>query len=184
MNGWRSTLSVGAATGVFLAATVSAPDTTSVSNTGADGGPLPVDTVLASQTDSLDLLAGMTATDDTQQNIFPDIAAFGLDPLAGPIDPDFISNIHDLGFFTITTAADPEDDFIAFVIETPIFTDILTSGADPEGDLGLGDASFGLAGATVNTFESSVFPFLDSTFTLPFPDPFADLFILLVQLGF
>lgn len=184
VNGWRITLSVGAAAGVFLAATVSAPDTTSVSYTGADGGSLPVDTVLASQTDNLDLLAGTTATDDPREILFPDITALGSDPLDGPTDPDFISNMHDLGLLTITTAADPEDDFIAFVIQTPIFTDILTSGADPEGDLGLGDASFGLAGATVNTFESSVFPFLDSTFTLPFPDPFADLFILLVQLGF
>jgi hypothetical protein len=185
MIGWRIS-TVGTAAGVLLAAGINPPHITSVAHTGADGGSVPVDTVLTSQSGNLDLLAGLTGPDSPQPDVWPatDLTLFGSEPSDSIPDPDFISNVHDLGLFTITTAADPDDDFIAFVIQSSLFTDILTSGADPEGDLGLGDASFGLAGATVNTFESSVFPFLDGTFTLPFPDPLADLFTLLVQLGF
>lgn len=183
MNGWRIS-SVGTAAGLLLTASINPPDIASLAHTGAEGGSVLVDTALTSQTDNLDLLAGLTDPDNPQStgSQMPDFALLAPD-LSEP-DPDFISNIHDLGLFTITTAADPDDDFIAFAIQTPLFTDILTSGADPEGDLGLGDASFGMVGATVNTFESSVFPFLDGTIVLPFTDPLADLFTLLVQLGF
>lgn len=98
-------------------------------------------------------------------------------------DPDFVSNTHDFGLFTLIDAADPSDGYVAVVFQSSLFTDILTSGADPEGNLGFGDAGIGVDGETVNTFISSVFPDLNSTFSLPFEDPFADLFTWLVQLG-
>lgn len=112
-------------------------------------------------------------------------------------DPDFISNTTDFGLFTNTDAADPDDStFVADVIQgpmfngQPLFTDILTSGTDPEDGLagvpGLdlpGDTGVGMAGETVNTFIVPSDPALDSTFSLPFTDPLAELFTLLVQLG-
>ncbi|MEB3019718.1 hypothetical protein [[Mycobacterium] crassicus] len=168
------------AAGVVLPVGLSPLGAMSTAPDGAHAGVSTTDTVLASRTDDLGLLSA-TPLDGFQ---FPDLTSLGSEPVDGISDPDFISNIHDLGILTLTSAADPDDNYIAFAIQTPLFTDILTSGADPEGTLGLGDASIGLAGATVNTFESSAFPFLDSSFTLPFPDPFADLFTLLVQLGF
>ena len=98
------------------------------------------------------------------------------------VDPGFISSTHDFGLFSITSAADPDDNhFVAFVISTPIFTNILTSGADPEDNLGFGPASIGVAGHTVNTFMS---PFLNFTISIPIEDPFAELFTELVRLGF
>jgi hypothetical protein len=96
------------------------------------------------------------------------------------VDPGFISNTHNFGLFSITTAADPNDNFVAFVLSTPIFTNILTSGADPEDNLGFGAASIGIAGHTVNTFMS---PFFNFTVDIPIEDPFAELFTALVRLG-
>ncbi len=96
------------------------------------------------------------------------------------VDPGFISNTHNFGLFSITTAADPDDNFIAFVLSTPIFTNILTSGADPEDNLGFGAASIGIAGHTVNTFMS---PFFNFTVDIPIEDPFTELFTFLVRLG-
>jgi hypothetical protein len=96
------------------------------------------------------------------------------------VDPGFISNTHNFGLFSITTAADPDDNFVAFVLSTPIFTNILTSGADPEDNLGFGAASIGIAGHTVNTFMS---PFLNFTVDIAIEDPFAELFTALVRLG-
>ncbi|MGB3894264.1 hypothetical protein [Mycolicibacter sinensis] len=165
--------------GVVLPAGLSPLGVTLTALTGPHDQVWSMHALLTGQTDNLGLLA-TTPLDGFQ---FPDLTSLGSEPVDSVSDPDFISNIHDLGILTLTSAADPDDDYVAFAIQTPLFTDILTSGADPEGTLGLGDASIGLAGATVNTFESSVFPFLDSSFTLPFPDPFADLFTLLVQLG-
>ncbi len=96
------------------------------------------------------------------------------------VDPDFISNTHNFGLFSITTAADPDDNFVAFVLSTPIFTNILTSGADPEDNLGFGAASIGIAGHTVNTFIS---PFFNFTVDIAIEDPFTELFTALVRLG-
>ncbi len=95
-------------------------------------------------------------------------------------DPDFISNTHNFGLFSITTAADPDDNYVAFVFSTPFFTNVLTSGTDPEDNLGFGPASIGVAGQTVNTFIS---PFLNFTIVIPFEDPFTELFTALVRLG-
>jgi hypothetical protein len=97
-------------------------------------------------------------------------------------DPGFISSTINLfGLFSITSAGDPDDNnFVAVVFETPFFTDILTSGTDPEDNLGFGAASIGVAGQTVNTFIS---PFLTFSVAIPIEDPFAELFIALIQAG-
>jgi hypothetical protein len=98
------------------------------------------------------------------------------------VDPDFISSTHNFGLFSVTSAADPDDNhYVAFVFSTPIFTNVLTSGADPEDNLGFGAASIGLPGHTVNTFIS---PFLTFSIAIPVTDPFAELFTELVRLGF
>jgi hypothetical protein len=110
-----------------------------------------------------------------------------VNPLAGhtatsAADPDFISSTHDLGLFSVTSAADPDDNhYVAFVLATPLFTNVLTSGTDPEDNLGFGAASIGVAGQTVNTFIS---PFLNFSIAIPVTDPFAELFTELVRLGF
>jgi hypothetical protein len=98
------------------------------------------------------------------------------------VDPGFISSTHDFVLFSTTSAADPDDNnFVAFVFESPIFTFVLTSGADPEDNLGFGAASTGVAGQTVGTFIS---PFLNFSIAIPIEDPFAELFTELVRLGF
>jgi hypothetical protein len=97
------------------------------------------------------------------------------------VDPGFISSTRNFGLFSITSAADPADDnFVAVVFSTPLFTDILTSGADPEDNLGFGAASTGVPGQTVNTFLS---PFLNFTIAIPVTDPFAELFTALIRFG-
>jgi hypothetical protein len=98
------------------------------------------------------------------------------------VDPGFISSTHNFGLFSITSAADPDDNhFVAFVFQTPIFTIVLTSGADPEDNLGFGAASTGVAGHTVGTFIS---PVLNFSIGIPIEDPFAELFTEFVRLGF
>ncbi len=98
------------------------------------------------------------------------------------VDPGFISSTHDFGLFSVTSAADPDDNhYVAFVLQTPFFTNVLTSGTDPEDNLGFGAASIGVAGQTVNTFIS---PFLNFSIAIPIEDPFAELFTELVRLGF
>jgi hypothetical protein len=100
-------------------------------------------------------------------------------------DTDFISSTMNFVLFSITAAADPDDnEFVAVVFSSPLFTDILTSGADPSDRLGFGAAGIGVAGVTVNTFESPVLPFLDSRFVIPFPDPLAAVFTAFVPFGF
>jgi hypothetical protein len=97
------------------------------------------------------------------------------------VDPGFISSTRNVfGLFSITSAADPADHYVAVVIQTPFFTNVLTSGADPEDNLGFGAASIGLPGQTVNTFIS---PFSTFSIAIPFPDPFAELFTELIRLG-
>jgi hypothetical protein len=99
------------------------------------------------------------------------------------VDPDFVSSTHGFfGLFSVTSAGDPDDNnYVAFVLRTPFFTNVLTSGTDPEDNLGLGAASIGVAGHTVNTFIS---PFLNFSIAIPIEDPFAALFIALVRAGF
>lgn len=173
MNNRTIPLVLGTAAGALLSTGVIPLATSPVAHAGCTWEAVvqACDISLASSTQDLGLLGAATATD-------PD-AAFA----AAVLDPDFVSNTHDFGLFTLIDAADPDDGYVAVVIQTSLFTDILTSGADPEGNLGFGDAGIGMAGETVNTFTSSVFPDLDGTFSLPFEDPFAELFTLLVQLG-
>ncbi|WP_041311176.1 hypothetical protein [Mycobacterium sp. JS623] len=98
-------------------------------------------------------------------------------------DPDFITSTHGFfGLFSVTSAADPDDNhYVAFVLRTPLFTNVLTSGTNPEDSLGLGASSIGVAGHTVNTLMS---PFLDFSIAIPVEDPFAVLFTSLVRAGF
>jgi hypothetical protein len=97
-------------------------------------------------------------------------------------DPGFISSTHGFfGLFSVTSAADPDDNYVAFVLRTPLFTNVLTSGTDPENNLGLGRASTGAAGHTVNTF---IGPFATFSLAIPVEDPFAPLFTELVRAGF
>jgi hypothetical protein len=98
------------------------------------------------------------------------------------VDPGFISSTRDFfGLFSITSAGDPDDNnFVAVVFETPLFTIVLTSGTDPEDNLGFGAPSIGVAGHTVATFIS---PFVTFSAAIPVEDPFAELFIELIRLG-
>jgi hypothetical protein len=110
-------------------------------------------------------------------------------------DQDFISaqdpllkllGVTDIG------AADPSDNFDAMIINIPSLgiTDVLTSGKDSSDLLaGLGislpdDTGIGEAGVTVNTFVDTMMPSLDSSFTIPFTDPLAGLWDILVANNF
>jgi hypothetical protein len=97
-------------------------------------------------------------------------------------EPDFVSSTRGFfGLFSITSAGDPSDDnYVAVVFKTPIFTIVLTSGTDPEDNLGLGAATIGVDGQTVATFIS---PFVTFSAGIPIEDPFAELFIDLIRAG-
>jgi hypothetical protein len=97
-------------------------------------------------------------------------------------DPDFVTQTTNFGLFTITAAADPDDnEYVATVISTPFGTDVLTSGTDPSGSLGYGQAGVGVSGETVNTLITA---HSQHSFAIPFTDPFAPLFTLFIPLGF
>jgi hypothetical protein len=104
----------------------------------------------------------------------------GADDTSPASDTDFMSSptISLFGLFSNTSFADPDDNqFVATVFSSPLFTDTLTSGVDPSRGLGT-------AGETVNTLNSPVFPFLNSTLAIPVTDPLAALFTLLLPFGF
>jgi hypothetical protein len=109
------------------------------------------------------------------------------------VDTDFISatdklfalfGVNDVGF------ADPDDNFEAMTLSIPSLhiTDVLTSGADPSDSLAAfgvpDDIAGGTAGVTVNTFIDTMNPALDSSFTIPFTDPLAGLWDILVANDF
>ena len=107
-------------------------------------------------------------------------AALGLSPVTNPVpgDPDFGSQVQSFGSATVTALADPDDNFFdAFIFSSPLFTDTLTSGIEPT--LGLG-----APGQTINTFQSPVLPFLNSSIAIPVTDPIAPLYAALLPLGF
>ncbi len=107
-------------------------------------------------------------------------ALLGLSPVTNPApgDPDLMSQTTNLGPLSTTAIVDPdENNFVETIIKTPLFTDTVTSGA--ESALGLG-----APGKTINTLESPVLPFLNSSFTLPVTDPLAPLFVALLPVGF
>jgi hypothetical protein len=110
-------------------------------------------------------------------------------------DTDFISATDPLfKLFGITDigAADPDDAFEGMILHIPSLgiTDVLTSGDDASGLLAtLGvpipdDLALGSAGVTVNTFIDTMDPALNSTFTIPFEDPLAGLWEILVANDF
>jgi PPE-repeat protein len=107
-------------------------------------------------------------------------AALGLSPVTNPVagDPDFGSQVQSIGPITQTALADPDDNFFdALIFSSPQFTDTVTSGFEPT--LGLG-----APGQTINTFQSPVLPFLNSSIAIPVTDPIAPLFAALLPLGF
>jgi hypothetical protein len=109
-------------------------------------------------------------------------------------DPDFISaNDPLLKLLGVTDigAADPDNNFEGMILNVPSlgFTDVLTSGTDPSDSLaGLGitlpfGAGVGVFGETVNTFIDPSLG-IDSSFTIPFTDPLAQLWDFLVANAF
>jgi hypothetical protein len=114
------------------------------------------------------------------------------DAMSPGVDTDFMTGpLQNFGLFTDQSFADPDDgEFVATVFQgpmlngSPLFTDILTSGADPSDGVGFGAVGIGEAGETVNTFIVPSDPMLDSTFELPFTDPLAQIFTDLLQFGF
>ncbi|OBG36752.1 hypothetical protein A5672_19370 [Mycobacterium alsense] len=108
-------------------------------------------------------------------------AALGLSPVTNPVpgDPDLMSQTSGFaGLVSSTSLADPDDNnFVATNLSTPLFSAMVTSGAEPT--LGLG-----APGQTIFTFQSPVAPFLNSSIALPVTDPLAPLFTALLPLGF
>jgi hypothetical protein len=114
------------------------------------------------------------------------------DALGSQCDPDFISATDPLfKLFGITDigAADPDNNFEGMIVQIPGtgITDVLTSGADPSDALAaLGapsDTATGMAGVTVNTFIDTMTG-TDTSFTIPFTDPLAGLWDILVMNDF
>jgi hypothetical protein len=126
---------------------------------------------------AVNLLAGQTTN-----GLVIGSAAAPSDDVSATADPSFISSTRGFfGLFSITSAGDPADNnYVAVVFETPFFTMVLTSGTDPEDNLGFGAASIGVAGQTVFTFLS---PLATFSAGIPVEDPFAELFIALIRAG-
>jgi hypothetical protein len=134
------------------------------------------------------------------------LLAAGLIPLAtaasARADGEDITPALDPGFFSATDpllamlgvtdigAADPGENFEAMILEIPKLgiTDVLTSGTESTNDLAQfgvpGDIGLGMAGVTVNTFTDTMDPALDGSFTIPFTDPLAGLWDILVMNDF
>jgi hypothetical protein len=115
--------------------------------------------------------------------------------LSPAADPNFISATDPLlSLFGVTEigAADPGENFEGMILSIPSLgiTDVLTSGNDPADMLdGLGvalpdDSGIGMAGVTVNTFVDTMDPALNGSFTIPFTDPLASLWDVLVANDF
>jgi hypothetical protein len=119
-------------------------------------------------------------------------AARADDDVSPGADTDFISapdkllalfGVNDVGF------ADPDDNFEAMTLNIPSLgiTDVLTSGTDPSDSLAAfgvpDDIAGGMTGVTVNTFIDPSLG-IDSSFTIPFTDPLAQLWDILVQNAF
>jgi hypothetical protein len=113
----------------------------------------------------------------------------------GP-DPDFLSGpLQNFGLFEVQGFADPDEHFDAAVMTVPSLgiTDLLTSGIDPSDHLAIADPGLGLpadvtAGTvdvTVNTFQDTMDPALNSlfSFTIPFTDPLTNLWVALLPFG-
>jgi hypothetical protein len=169
MSARRMTLVLGTAAGAFLAAGLTSLATLPVAH--ADDG-------------------GVTIADPA--SLF-DPASF---------DPALIIPAPDSGFISATDpllamlgitdigAANPGQDFEAMILEIPKLgiTDVLTSGTETTNDLaqfGVADAiGLGMTGVTVNTFTDTMDTALNSSFIIPFEDPLAGLWDILVANNF
>jgi hypothetical protein len=110
-------------------------------------------------------------------------------------DPGFLHATDPLlQMFGITEigVSDSDDNFEGMILNIPSLgiTDVLTSGKDTS-DLLAGQGitipdgtGIGEAGVTVNTFVDTMMPSLDSSFTIPFTDPLAALWDVLVANNF
>ena len=170
MSARRMTLVLGTAAGAFLAAGLIPFATSPVAN--ADDG-------------------GITIADPASF----DPASFDPASFSPAADPGFISTTDPLFALLGVTdieAADPGENFEGMILNIPSLdiTDVLTSGTDPGDSLAtLGvalpdDVGIGMAGVTVNTFVDTMNPALDSSFTIPFTDPLAGLWDILVANSF
>jgi hypothetical protein len=117
-------------------------------------------------------------------------------------DPALIIPAPDSGFISATDplfalfgitdigAANPGEDFEAMILNIPSLgiTDVLTSGTETTNDLlqfGVpDDIGLGMAGVTVNTFTDTMDSALNSSFIIPFEDPLAGLWEILVANDF
>jgi hypothetical protein len=167
MSARRMTLVLGTATGGLLAAGLIPLATSPVANADDEGI----------------TLAGLAdpASFDPAMIIIP-----------GP-DTGFISATDPLlAMLGVTDigAANPSENFEAMILEIPKLgiTDVLTSGTETTNDLAQfgvpDDIGLGMAGITVNTFTDAMDPALNSSFTIPFEDPLASLWELLVANDF
>lgn len=163
MSARRMTLVLGTAAGAFLAAGLIPFATSPVAN--ADDG-------------------GITIADP---------ASFDPASFSPAADPGFISATDPLlALLGVTDigAANPDENFEAMILQIPTLgiTDVLTSGTETTNDLAQfgvpDDIGLGMAGVTVNTFTDSMDQALNSTFTIPFEDPLAQLWDFLVANAF
>jgi hypothetical protein len=142
------------------------------------------------------LAASPVAQADDQGITIADPASFDpalLMPAADPAPDGFIFATDPLfALFGVTEigAANPDENFEAMILSIPSLgiTDVLTSGTETTNDLaqfGVPDAiGLGMANVTVNTFTDSMDPMLNSSFTIPFTDPLAGLWDVLVANDF
>jgi hypothetical protein len=168
MSTRRMTLVLGTAAGAFLAAGLIPLATSPVANAD-DGG------VTIADPGSFDPALFIPAADPA-----PDGFIFATDPLLAHF------GITDIG------AANPDENFEAMILEFPKLgiTDVLTSGTETTNDLAQfgvpDDIGLGTANITVNTFTDTMHPLLDPlfSFTVPFEDPLAGLWDILVANDF
>lgn len=122
-----------------------------------------------------------------------DPASFDPASFSPAADPGFISATDPLlALLGVTDigAANPDENFEAMILQIPTLgiTDVLTSGTETTNDLAQfgvpDDIGLGMAGVTVNTFTDSMDQALNSTFTIPFEDPLAQLWDFLVANAF
>jgi hypothetical protein len=163
------TLVLGTAAGAFLAAGLTSMATLPVAH--ADDGADLLATSL-----SADPAAFLTAADPAAVTL-PDGFVSSTDPLLAML------GITDIG------AANPGENFEAMILEIPSLniTDVLTSGAETTNDLAQfgvpADIGLGMAGVSVNTFIDTMTS-TDTTTVIPFTDPLAGLWDILVMNDF
>jgi hypothetical protein len=123
----------------------------------------------------------------------PAAHAYCVEDVLGMQVCDFIASTTTVpGVFSDTAAGDPATNYDAMVLQIPSLgiTDVLTSGIDPSDQLatvvsGLpDDTGIGTVDVTVNTFQDTMDPALDSSFIIPFTDPLAAIWDAFVPLGF